>query len=256
MSRTKRSTRKFKSRKQNNHRQKKTRHTKYRKHRKHGKISKRNKSKRKSRKIFFWGGGPTREQNELHQIRFEYIYEFMKLLKNKNLLIPCRILESPFKELLCSNTWNDIFRTEIINQTLNIKYKLYDNTNYYRVIKRLTSIIDNEKMNQAISNNSIFNEQIETGNIQHNNEIPFFNNSPIIYMHNKDNYMYILLIDDTQTIYKMELPQAQPQAEEEAAAKQAEEEEAAAAKQAQEEAAAAAKARGKARLNAIRERRN
>ena len=76
-------------------------------------------------------------------------------------------------------------------------------------------------------------------------------------MHNKDNYMYILLIDDTQTIYKMELPQAQPQAEEEAAAKQAEEEEAAAAaKQAQEEAAAAAKARGKARLNAIRERRN
>ena len=250
MNRTKRSTRKFKSRKQNNHRQKKTTHIKYRKH---GKIGERNKSKRKSRKIFL-GGGATREQQDQHHLRFQYIYDFMKLLKVNNLLINCRrlesrSLESPFKELVCSDTWHDIFRSDIINKTLNLKkfgylkFPLYENTNYYKVIKTLSSIIDNEKMIKVISNNSIFNEIMTSHNIHYSNEIAFFNNFPIIYKHEKDKYMYILRIDDIQNIYKMELPQAQPPAEEEAAAKQAQEEaaEEEAAKQAAEEAKAKAR---------------
>ena len=157
MSRTKRSMRKFSSRKQNNHRQKKTRHTKYRKHRK---IGKRNKSKRKSRKIFLRGGWMftknkqkqddkkqddkkqdvitytiTRKGTEQHNRRFEYIMTFLFFGSTNNLFIKNENLNENFDDNHKKNIYNNlkdiIFNIEDRNKYITKIYKyFYDIKNF------------------------------------------------------------------------------------------------------------------------------
>lgn len=123
MTRTKRSTRKFNSRKQNNHRQKKTRDKKHRKHRKHGKISERNKSKRKSRKIF-WGGAPSIE----------------KIQELASFLSTCYILNLFTEDSFTTNVFTNV--EKIIN---NIDI-------FYKTIRDDPAIMEHDKLARIIDN--------------------------------------------------------------------------------------------------------
>ena len=178
MSRTKRSTRKFSSRKQNNHRQKKTRDKKHRKHRKHGKIGERNKSKRKSRKIF-WGGF-TQEQRKQHLRRFENIKDFLEI--NSRILV------------------NNFDMENYIHDIEN--FPLYDNddNNYRNTIKQLETFIDTIKLIENIkSKGSLFNS-IDITDISEINKIRYLKyrtneSTPVIKSINIDNRKYFLTLD-------------------------------------------------------------
>lgn len=271
MGRTKRSTRKFNSRKQNNHRQKKTRHIKYRKHRKHGKISERNKSKRKNRKIF-WGGTPNREEMEQHERRFNKIKQFLLMGNMYNFFIKpenfktlsddthINIIYNKLKDIIGSDTKNFINKIDQHFKDINI-FRLYDDDgefnmnspNYMYIIKMLAEFIDKDSCIQKIHSKSTgFNSIVDinpnyhnirdSGNIRYITEIYSDYLSQIITSFNDISYKYYLTLD--ANIFRELLSDEEIAA----AAKQAQE---AAEKQAQE---AAEKAKGNKRVAQLRQR--
>ena len=247
MSRTKRSTRKFKSRKQNNHRQKKTRHTKYRKHRKHGKISERNKSKRKSRKIF-WGGAPNQEQREQHLRRYGYIKVFLNFGNTYTLFRDFNEIKfdlnlkrnyssfSLFDELehnildklrnIISNSSNlDEYNIKIDEYFDDIdEFPLFDeiryttSIKYTTTIKMLEKIIDNHNLIDAIDGHKPDFPQptdIDINDIDNGHSISYVmledGDVPIIKSFIHNDYKYYLTL--YTWLYKRSLTQEEKQAE-------------------------------------------
>lgn len=259
MSRTKRSTIKFKSRKQNNHRQKKTRH---RKHRKHGKIGKRNKSKRKSRKIFF-GGAPSPEQNAQHERRLKNFSDLLLHVKIKNISInnfidglPNNSYENIVYNLLKNFINNDIKLNEIKEYIDINNFQLYDTVNYLdspyyiNIIDILEEIIDTDKLSSNVTSPSNQYEQyfINESNIKNDmgriRYISYYDNKyPIVTSFNSVMNNYYLTIDNN-IFYRMlsesELVDSNKTMNTEKINRQA--------RRQAEAAAAAAKAKGSARV--------